>query len=125
HVTREHGNSYLAISEWVGLLGVLPFFTLVFLTVRNVGRAVMWMRRTGQVDSPIVPLTAVLAAGLVHATFEDWMFAVGYYLCVFFWSFAFVLNDFVSRKIAVQMPHPISCLSQQWLHRLEATVPAR
>jgi hypothetical protein len=30
---------------------------------------------------------------LVHAAFEDWLFAVGYYLCVFFWSLAFIMVD--------------------------------
>jgi hypothetical protein len=29
----------------------------------------------------------------VHAAFEDWLFAVGYPLCVFFWALAFVLVD--------------------------------
>ncbi|MBZ5722031.1 MAG: O-antigen ligase family protein [Acidobacteriia bacterium] len=91
--TREHGNSYLAISEWVGLLGVLPFFTLVLLTARNVARGAAWIRRTGDVTSPVVPLTGILAAGLIHAGFEDWLFAVGYYLCVFFWISAFLIID--------------------------------
>ncbi len=35
----------------------------------------------------------MMAAGLVHAAFEDWLFATGYYLCVFFWALAFVLVD--------------------------------
>ena len=81
--TREHGNSYLAIVEWVGLLGVMPFFTLVLLVALNVGRVLAWMRRTGDPFSPAVPIAAILVAGLVHAAFEDWLFAVGYYLCVF------------------------------------------
>jgi len=34
-----------------------------------------------------------LAAGLVHAAFEDWLFAAGYYLCVFFWTLAFIMVD--------------------------------
>jgi len=29
----------------------------------------------------------------VHAGFEDWLFAPGYYLCLFFWSMAFVFVD--------------------------------
>jgi len=51
------------------------------------------LRRTGDVWSPAVPAAAILIAGLVDAAFEDWMFAVGYYLCVFFWSIAFILVD--------------------------------
>jgi hypothetical protein len=35
----------------------------------------------------------VVVAGLIHAVFEDWLFAPGYYLCVFFWSLAFVFVD--------------------------------
>jgi hypothetical protein len=35
----------------------------------------------------------VMVAGLVHAGLEDWLFAPGYYLCVFFWSVAFVFVD--------------------------------
>jgi len=91
--TREHGNSYLAITEWVGLVGDIPFFGLVILIAVNVSRAVMQMRRTGDFLSPAVPLAGVLAAGLVHAAFEDWLFAAGYYLCVFFWTLAFIMVD--------------------------------
>lgn len=91
--TREHGNSYLAITEWVGVVGDIPFVALVTLIAVNVGRAFAQTRRTGNIFSPALPLAAVLAAGLVHAAFEDWLFAVGYYLCVFFWSLAFIMVD--------------------------------
>ena len=102
---REHGNSYLAITEWVGLLGDIPFFGLVVLIAVNVGRAVMQMRRTGNVLSPTIPLAGVLAAGLVHAAFEDWLFAAGYYLCVFFWALAFIMVDL--------LPAPPAALAAQ------------
>jgi len=91
--TREHGNSYLAITEWVGFVGDIPFFGLVVLVAANVGRALAQMRRTRNVLSPAVPLAGVLTAGLVHAAFEDWLFAPGYYLCVFFWALAFIMVD--------------------------------
>jgi O-antigen ligase len=91
--TREHGNSYLAITEWVGFVGDIPFFALVILIAVNVGRSLAQMRRTGNVFSPAIPLAGVLAAGLVHAAFEDWLFAAGYYLCVFFWALAFIMVD--------------------------------
>ncbi len=91
--TREHGNSYLAITEWVGFVGGVPFLALVILVVAKVARSLAQMRRTGDVFSPVIPLAGVLAAGLVHAAFEDWLFAVGYYLCVFFWTLAFILVD--------------------------------
>lgn len=91
--TREHGNSYLAITEWVGFAGDLPFFALVLLTAVKVWRALVQMRRTRNVLSPAIPLAGVLAAGLVHAAFEDWLFAPGYYLCIFFWTLAFIMVD--------------------------------
>ncbi|MBS1850852.1 MAG: O-antigen ligase family protein [Acidobacteria bacterium] len=91
--TREHGNSYLAIVEWTGLLGVLPFLALVLLVGLYVKRVFRWLRNDGQVVSPIVPLAAVLAAGLVDTVFEDWLFAPGYYLCLLFWVLAFLLVD--------------------------------
>jgi O-antigen ligase len=91
--TREHGNSYLAITEWVGLVGDVPFFALVILIAVNVGRGLGFARRTGIAGSPAIPLAGVLAAGLVHAAFEDWLFAPGYYLCVFFWALAFIMVD--------------------------------
>jgi O-antigen ligase len=103
--TREHGNSYLAITEWVGLLGDIPFFGLVVLIGVNISRAVVQMRRTGNVLSPTIPLAGVLVAGLVHAAFEDWLFAAGYYLCVFFWTLAFIMVDL--------LPAPPAALAAQ------------
>jgi O-antigen ligase len=94
-VTREHGNSYLEIAEWLGLLGVAPFIALLLLVAVNIGRVFAWMRRTGTPFSPAVPLAVFAAGGLVHAGFEDWLFAVGYHTCVLFWILAFLLSDFV------------------------------
>jgi O-antigen ligase len=94
--TREHGNSYLAITEWVGFVGDIPFLALVILIAANVGRALVRGHRTGLARSPAIPLAGVLAAGLVHAAFEDWLFAPGYYLCVFFWALAFVMVDILA-----------------------------
>jgi O-antigen ligase len=102
--TREHGNSYLAITEWVGFVGDIPFFALVILIVMNVVRALGQMRRTGDAYSPVIPLAGVLAAGLVHAAFEDWLFAVGYYLCVFFWTLAFIMVDVLPALAASPLP---------------------
>ena len=90
---REHGNSYLAIMEYMGLFGVVPFVFLLFLVVRMIVQMCLWMRRTANVYHPGIPMAMVLMAGLVHAFFEDWLFAVGYHLCVFFWIMAFLLKD--------------------------------
>ncbi len=105
--TREHGNSYLAILEWVGLLGVIPFLVLIWVLLLNLGRVWTWIHRTQSPFSPAVPLAAVLVAGLTHATFEDWLFAVGSYMCVFFWVLAFVLID-VLRSPAPMPAHAMS-----------------
>jgi O-antigen ligase len=92
-VAVEYGSSYLAVMVWVGLIGALPFLLLLILLVDKIVRTFRWMRSTGSALHPAVPFALVVVAGLVHAGFEDWMFAVGYYLCVFFWSMAFLLVD--------------------------------
>lgn len=106
-ITREHGNSYLAIAEWVGLLGVVPFYFLIVLMGLNVRKVFLRLRRTGDIFSPAVPAAAVVAAGLVHAMFEDWMFAVGYYLCVFFWTLAFILVDVLPEAGVTYSPETV------------------
>ena len=102
--TREHGNSYLALTEWVGLLGDIPFLTLLLMIVANVGRALTEMRRAANIFSHAIPLAGVLMAGLVHAAFEDWLFAPGYYLCVFFWALAFIMADIARPTVPFVAP---------------------
>jgi len=92
-VKAENGSSYLSIAAWVGVAGVLPFLLLLLMVVSNVIRTLVWMFKTGNSSHPAIPLAMVMVAGLLHAAFEDWLFAPGYYLCVFFWSAAFVLAD--------------------------------
>jgi O-antigen ligase len=123
--TREHGNSYLAIVEWVGLLGVLPFFALVVLVGNNVIRVMGWMRRTGDACSPAVPIAAIMAAGLLHAAFEDWLFAAGYYLCVFFWSLAFVFIDVVPKTVPGLAVSTAPQPSSRWANSVGVVVPQR
>lgn len=93
NVTTENGSSYLAIVSGVGVLGVVPFGLLLVLLIRKVLQTVTWMRRSGSAVHPAVPLAMVMIGGMMHAAFEDWMFAPGYYLCLFFWCMAFVLVD--------------------------------
>jgi O-antigen ligase len=90
---REHGSSYLAITEWVGLLGILPFALLIFLVMQAIVRVYLFLRQTRNTDHYSVPLMMIMIAGLTHAGFEDWLFAVGYYLTVFFWVLVFLLMD--------------------------------
>ncbi|MGA7752716.1 MAG: O-antigen ligase family protein [Candidatus Sulfotelmatobacter sp.] len=92
-VTTEHGSSYLEIVAWVGLIGLLPFALLLILLLGKALRMALWMHRTAEPSHPVVPLAILMIAGLVHAGFEDWLFAPGYYLCLFFWSMAFVFVD--------------------------------
>ena len=106
-VTAENGSSYLAITTWVGMLGVIPFLFLLLTLLNKILRTVFWMLNTGNPSHPAIPLATVMVAGLVHAGFEDWLFAVGYYLCVFFWSLAFILVDVA--------PHaPLPRFSVKW-----------
>lgn len=102
---REHGNSYLAIAEWVGLLGLMPFVALLLLVVKQAARVFSWLNRTHNPRHLAVPAAMILTAGLIHAVFEDWLFAVGYYLCVFFWALAFSLPDFLPEREA---PVPVA-----------------
>jgi hypothetical protein len=102
---REHGNSYLALAEYLGLLGALPFVVLLFMLIRVLVRTCRWMRRTGSPYHYSVPLSLVAIAGLVHACFEDWMFAAGSYLCLFFWVSVFLLIDLAPEPRAeLRMP---------------------
>jgi hypothetical protein len=96
-ISAENGSSYLAIMTWVGVLGVVPFLLLVIAVVERVARTAVWMFKTRNPCHPAVPLASVALAGLFHAGFEDWLFAPGFYLCVFFWSLAFILVDVAPR----------------------------
>jgi O-antigen ligase len=94
---REHGSSYLALAEYVGLLGIVPFVILLVLLLRAATRVYFWMRRNGSPNNYAVVFAMIVVAGLVHAGFEDWLFAVGSYLSVFFWVATFLLIDLVAQ----------------------------
>jgi O-antigen ligase len=113
-VTAENGSSYLAIVAWVGMLGMLPFLVLLLAIMGKIVRTLIWMSRTGSPSHPAIPLAMVMVAGLLHAGFEDWLFAPGYYLCVFFWSLAFVLVDLAPRS---PLPSFLSSFRRPWLMR--------
>lgn len=96
---REHGNSYLALLQYVGLVGITPFLLLLGLVLRQIYRGFSRMWRTRDARSYAVPLVLVCLAGLVHAFFEDWLFAVGSYLNIFFWTSVFVLAELQSEPV--------------------------
>jgi O-antigen ligase len=104
--SREHGSSYLAILEWVGLVGIVPFAALLLLLLWKTGQALSWMFRTRMSNHPMVPIVLIMVGGFIHAAFEDWLFAVGYYFTVFFWTLAFVLFDLAPARVSMEARSP-------------------
>jgi len=97
-VTAENGSSFLAILVGVGVVGAIPFFLLLTLLLGKAFRTLAWMHESGSPYHVAVPLAIVILAAMLHAGFEDWMFAPGNYICVFFWSLAFILVDVAPNK---------------------------
>ncbi len=122
---REHGSSYMTIVEWVGLLGVFPFAAIIALTISNVWKVCTWMKRTADPRPYAIPLAMVVVSGLVHASFEDWIFAAGSYLSLFFWVCAFVLADMVADAVAVPAPRAVSRVSRPLPAAFGPIVPNR
>jgi O-antigen ligase len=125
NTSREHGSSYMTIVEWLGFLGVLPFVALVIFSVFHVCRVGIWLRRSDRASHYSVPFAMVLFAGFIHAGFEDWMFAVGYYLCVYFWALSFVLTDLLPTKSEVSSAGLVLGSSRQTAFHVGAIVPSR
>jgi O-antigen ligase len=96
HQTRERGSSYLTMLETTGVVGTLFFALLLLAVIREVWRVFSWLRRSGKVNQPAVVAAAIILAGLVNASFEDWMLAVGYYMSVIFWVLALSLRDWTA-----------------------------
>jgi O-antigen ligase len=94
--TRERGSSYLTMLETTGILGTLPSALLLLALIREIFRVFFWLRRTGKVNQPAVVAAAIILGGMVSASFEDWMFAVGYYMSVIFWVLALSLRDWMA-----------------------------
>ncbi len=95
-LTRERGSSYLTLLETTGILGTLPFALLLLGLIREIWRVFLWLRRSGKANQPAVVAAAIILGGLVNAFFEDWMFAVGYYMSVIFWILALSLRDWMA-----------------------------
>jgi O-antigen ligase len=93
--TRERGSSYLTMLETTGIVGTFPFALLLLGLLREIWRVFSRLRRTGQLNHPAVVAAPIILSGLVNAAFEDWMVAVGYYMCVIFWVLAFSLRDWM------------------------------
>jgi O-antigen ligase len=95
-LTRERGSSYLTMLETNGVVGSVFFALLILALVREIWGVFSWLRRTGKVNQPAVVAAAIILAGLANASFEDWMFAVGYYMSVIFWVLALSLRDWMA-----------------------------
>jgi hypothetical protein len=115
----------MAIAEWVGLLGVLPFIAILVATVLNVWNVCVWMKRTADPGHYSIPVAMVVLSGLVHANFEDWLFAVGSYLSVYFWFFAFLLADLVPTVVEDPLIGPVSRVSRPLAADFANAVPNR
>ena len=122
---REHGSSYMTIAEWVGLLGVVPFVALLAVIVSNVWRVCAWMRRTSDPCHYSIPLAMVVLSGLVHGLFEDSLFAVGSYISVYFWVFAFLLADLIPVAVVVPVAGVVSRAPRPSPASFGAVVPNR
>ena len=122
---REHGSSYMTIAEWVGLLGLLPFVALLAMTASNAWKVCAWTRRTGDPHHCAIPMAMVVVSGLIHAGFEDWLFAVGSYPCVYFWFFAFLLADFIPDAVEVPLTGVVSRANRPLAPGVGSVVPNR
>jgi hypothetical protein len=85
---------------------VVPFAILLLMVLRVTFRTLLWVWRTGDIRNYAFPLALLCLSGLVHAFFEDWLFAVGYYLSVVFWTSVFLLYDL--RPMQRPQPVPVS-----------------
>jgi hypothetical protein len=83
------------------------------------------MNRTADARNYSIPLAMVVLSGLCHASFEDWLFAAGSYLCVYFWFFAFLLADLVPGAVVVPTASVVSGASRSSLSGFGAVVPNR
>jgi O-antigen ligase len=114
--SRERGSSYLTMLETTGLIGTFPCALLILGLIREIWRVFSTLRRTGQVNHPAVVAAPIILAGLVNAAFEDWMFAVGYYMCVIFWVLSFSLCDWMACPGWSEAPPAIERLGHGVVH---------
>jgi O-antigen ligase len=107
HLTRERGSSYLTMLETTGVIGTLPCGLLILCLLWQVSRVFSRLRSTGEVNQPAVVAALIITGGLVNAAFEDWLLAIGYYMCVIFWVLAFSLRDWMDCPAWSEAPRSI------------------
>ena len=81
------------------------------------------MFKTADPRNYSVPLAMVVLGALVHAFFEDWLFAVGSYLCVVFWMGAFLLIDLAPATSAAPVRNYRPSTSDLFAPGFEVIVP--
>jgi len=96
---------------------------LLAMTAWNVWKVFAWMKRTANPRHYSIPLAMAVLAGLVHAIFEDWLFAPGYYLCVYFWFLAFLLDDVAPAAVGAASAVPRA--PRRWPAGFGSVVPNR
>lgn len=83
---REKGNSFMALVEEVGVIGLLLFILPLFYVFRNIFTS-------GISKNVALVLNGSLLIGLVlHAQFEDWMVGVSGFSILIFLMFLFLAN---------------------------------
>ena len=79
----EKGNSYLAVIEeigvWMGVMFLLIFFTVIFQCVRYTAFTSDVYRRASGIS------LGIIFAGVVHASFESWLFYYGSFTANYYW----------------------------------------
>lgn len=118
-IVSENGSSYLSVLSWLGVLGALPIALLLLSLLGKIGRTCLWMLKTASPHHVAIPLAMVVLAGLVDAAFEDWLFAPGYYLCVFVWTMAFILVDYTGTPLPI-----LSSAGRPWFMRRQVGAAA-
>jgi O-antigen ligase len=104
-VNAENGSSYLSVLLGVGIIGAIPYCLLLLILIAKVGRTVTFVWQTRGAHCSAVPFAIVVVSCLIHAMFEDWLLAPGNYLCVFFWTLAFILVDVAPKTPTTNIPY--------------------
>jgi O-antigen ligase len=121
--TRERGSSYLTLLEGTGLLGTLTFGVLLATLLWYSFRALARLRAIGHPNYAAAPIACVIVGALVHAGFEDWLFAVGYYMTIVFWLMAMSLPDVLSDPAAYWPSHFLGAIASERRAREQGKAP--
>jgi O-antigen ligase len=102
----EYGSSYVSIVDYTGIVGAGMFGLLLFLLIQRIWQVCRFVWRSRDFSYQAIPFVMIVIVGVIHAGFEDWMFAAGSYICVFFWPCAFLLMDMVPPRTQRSVLNP-------------------